>query len=102
MNVVHKWECSLPSNYKKWTIKMGFFYIRYFITNNHFANDEILRIKIIRSYITKIVMMTLHIMIYHVRPTYRDSFNYTWAKWLTDLALIATLYRSTDLSNFFK
>ena len=44
MNVVHKWECSLPSNYKKWTIKM-FFYIRYFITNNHFANDEILRIK---------------------------------------------------------
>ena len=46
----------------------------------YFANDEILRIKIIRSYVTKIVIMTLYIMRYHVRPTYRDSFNYTWAK----------------------
>ena len=25
MNVVHKWECSLPSNYKKMNNKDGFF-----------------------------------------------------------------------------
>jgi hypothetical protein len=39
---------------------------------------------------------------YHVKPTYREQFNYTQAGWLTDLGLIASLYRLTDLSNFFK
>jgi hypothetical protein len=44
---------------------------------HHFANDEeILRIKkLIKSRITKIVMITLHIMKYHMRQTYRDSFG---------------------------
>ena len=76
MNVVHRWECSFPFNYKKWTIKTSD------ILLHHFANDEeILWIKkLIKSHITKIVMITLHIMKYHVRPTYCDSFNYTWAK----------------------